>query len=471
LAAPNLHLISDGAPVVLSVGLAACLGIAGLAKLCGDRRAAVTGLLPGLTGRWRGALALGIPVVELFVAVLVAVAPTARLGALLSAGMLAGFTVLVAGNLVRGRRPPCGCFGVHDIRPIGGRTLARNSALFGAAAYLAATGVPRLGAAVAVASSLMTFTLVHAWFTVYLLRRDAGNTDRVARSWQAGGRPEPPVEARNPVLSRLGGGTILVNDLLRAGRPLWLLFADPDCAPCRRLMPSVRKWQSMPATELTLVVISRDIESAAALARQFELDGAAVDVGGAAAAQYGVQGTPTAVFIRVDGVVDSVTIGEDNIRAAADVLLPSAAVVPETAPQPAPGQLGLSLTGEPVLAADPAGRPTVVATWVSGCEECDLVAAAVKRLSATQSMRVVLLASSVPPDVATGVTVACDPQLGAATSFGASGAPCLFVLDELGALTAAPAVGAATALMTVRVLADKGLPGQMPRSSSAVAVG
>ena len=45
--------------------------------------------------------------------------------------LLGAFTVVLIGNLRRGNRPPCACFGSRRPRPISWLTVARNVALMG----------------------------------------------------------------------------------------------------------------------------------------------------------------------------------------------------------------------------------------------------------------------------------------------------------------------------------------------------
>lgn len=45
---------------------------------------------------------------------------------------IASFSALLAGNLVRGSRPPCACFGGRAERPLSWGALVRNAALAGA---------------------------------------------------------------------------------------------------------------------------------------------------------------------------------------------------------------------------------------------------------------------------------------------------------------------------------------------------
>jgi len=56
-------------------------------------------------------------------------AAPARLAALAT---LAAFSALLVGNLARGSRPPCACFGGRTERPLSWGALVRNAALAGA---------------------------------------------------------------------------------------------------------------------------------------------------------------------------------------------------------------------------------------------------------------------------------------------------------------------------------------------------
>lgn len=59
--------------------------------------------------------------------------------ALVTAGLLVAFTVLLVARLLEGRHPPCACFGPWSSRPISWRSVARNVVLV-ALALTAAVG-------------------------------------------------------------------------------------------------------------------------------------------------------------------------------------------------------------------------------------------------------------------------------------------------------------------------------------------
>ncbi|HST42497.1 MAG TPA: hypothetical protein VLK58_23460 [Conexibacter sp.] len=83
-------------------------------------------------------------------------------------------------------------------------------------------------------------------------------------------------------LTGLAGATVRVGDLLRRDLPLLLVFCDPGCGPCRALLPEVAAWRRELAAVLTVAVVGR----------------------GEAGAAYGVAGSPSALLIAPDGLIE-----------------------------------------------------------------------------------------------------------------------------------------------------------------------
>lgn len=113
------------APAVLAVVMAAAAG-AKLSRPADTRRS-----FEALGLRSPAALAGGVPVVELAVAVLLIAVPP--IGAVLAVVVLVAFSAFLIGRLRRGDETPCACFGQVRPRPIDGRDLVRNIALLGLA--------------------------------------------------------------------------------------------------------------------------------------------------------------------------------------------------------------------------------------------------------------------------------------------------------------------------------------------------
>lgn len=109
--------------------LAAVFAAASVAKLAdrtGTKRAVVDF---GAPERFAALLALGLPIAELIVAVLVLPGTTAVVGALGALALLLLFSGAIVWNLARGRTPDCHCFGQLHSEPAGRKTLVRNGVL------------------------------------------------------------------------------------------------------------------------------------------------------------------------------------------------------------------------------------------------------------------------------------------------------------------------------------------------------
>lgn len=89
-------------------------------------RAQVQGF--GVPGPLVGASVVVLPALELATAAALIAVPYSSAPSFVALGLLAVFTGAVIGNLSRGRRPPCPCFGAatSDVMPISARTVVRN---------------------------------------------------------------------------------------------------------------------------------------------------------------------------------------------------------------------------------------------------------------------------------------------------------------------------------------------------------
>lgn len=300
----------SAALLIAALGLALVLAVAGLAKLAdldGSRQAVAAF---GVPDRFAGALGALLPVAELATATLLvagaaASRPVLVAGAVAAIALLAAFCAAIAASLLRGRAPDCHCFGQLHSAPAGAGTLARNGGLLSLAAFTASGGEP---APTIAAAALALAALV----VVTALSPDR----RGAARGVAGGLP---LGSRAPdfELPALDGRTRSLNGLLRAGRPLLLVFADPDCGPCIALAPELAEWQHEHAGELTIAVIERAADRAAlAPADPHGRRNVLLQPRSEIADRYRVDGTPTALLIGADGrVASEAAAGPPAIRA------------------------------------------------------------------------------------------------------------------------------------------------------------
>jgi peroxiredoxin len=313
--------------------LAAVFCAAGAAKLSGRAGTRATAAAFGVPAPLAGAVALALPAAELLVAAALIPASTAAPAGWAALALLAVFAAAVAVSLARGRRPDCPCFGQLTAAPIGWRTLARNAVLAAVAAFVAIGGWPAggtsLGAlaatpAATVAAIAALVLAVAADTALVLLLRRHGTTAAVT----AGAAAPPaglPVGTPAPEFEVAGadGRPVTLAGLLAAGRPLLLVFSDPECGPCQSLLPDLATWQAEHAGRFTAALISRGGMAAnAARAGRYGLAHLGVQRDREVAVAYAYGGTPSAVAVAADGrIASQVAAGPEGVRALAAAVL------------------------------------------------------------------------------------------------------------------------------------------------------
>jgi thiol-disulfide isomerase/thioredoxin len=121
-------------------------------------------------------------------------------------------------------------------------------------------------------------------------------------------RSAPPFD-----LPALTGGRLSLKTLLKAGKPVLLLFVDPKCGPCRKLVPDIEEWHRRFSSEFEVVLISRGAvevnrQKFGDLTVALQDDTEVYDL-------YGVAGTPTGVLVSPSGMIwDSYAEGRDQVR-------------------------------------------------------------------------------------------------------------------------------------------------------------
>jgi hypothetical protein len=272
--------------------LAAVFVVSGLAKLSdreGSQKAMVDFGVPSLLASPLGIL---LPLSELAVAVALIPVATAWSGALGALALLLLFIVGIGANLARGRKPDCRCFGQLHSTPVGWKTLARNSALAAVAGFVVWQGWkgnvgPSAVAWLGVLSTTHLLILVGGvvilgvlagqwWFLLHLLkqngrllvriealegRSDSGLVPHPHTNGTQHGQPVAglPVGSEAPSfnLDGLHGETLTLESVRSSGKPVVLLFTDPNCGPCNALLPEIGHWQQEHAQKVTLAFVSR----------------------------------------------------------------------------------------------------------------------------------------------------------------------------------------------------------------------
>ncbi len=254
--------------------LAAVFCASGAAKLSDRTGTRATAAAFGVPAPLAGPVAVALPAAELLVAAALIPASSAALAGWAALALLAVFAAAVAVSLARGRRPDCRCFGQLTAAPIGWRTLARNAVLAAVAAFVAIGGWPDGGtslgavgatpaATVAAIAALVLAVAADTALVLLLLGRHAHRGGRRRHGRRYRGRPAPPaglpVGTAAPEFEVAGadGRPMTLAGLLAAGRPLLLVFSDPECGPCQSLLPDLATWQAEHAGRFTAALISR----------------------------------------------------------------------------------------------------------------------------------------------------------------------------------------------------------------------
>jgi thiol-disulfide isomerase/thioredoxin/uncharacterized membrane protein YphA (DoxX/SURF4 family) len=312
----------DTVELALRVLLAVVFATAGVGKLLdldGSRRAVADF---GVPERAASAIGLLLPLAEIAVAILLIFEPTAQVGAILGALLLAAFMLGISNALRKGQQPDCHCFGQIHSAPAGRSTLIRNGVLLAAALVVAIAGsgpaiddwVSARSAAELVAVGLgilAVAAVLYAW-NLRSENKSLSNDLRIARRAGAiGGRfglpvgsPAPPFE-----LDDVNGDPMPLTRLLTREKPVLLLFMSPWCGPCGSMLPKVRQWQDSLRDRLTVAIISTGTAEQNENLVEQGLENVLLQEDMEVADIYSVSGTPTAVVVSRDGLIAS-NLGE-----------------------------------------------------------------------------------------------------------------------------------------------------------------
>jgi peroxiredoxin len=263
-----------------------------------------------------GLFAVGLPIVELTIAAALVAKPTAGPAAIVALGLLFLFTVAVSATLVRGRRPPCHCFGQIDSDPISARTIVRNIVLMLLAGFIAWRDYGyEVGWSTPLGNDEGLAAIGSAVVVAYLLAIRAKSRATRASSLPTAGLP---VGHRAPdfSLAGLNGETQTLQSLLAPGKPLLLAFAEPGCDLCDHLLPDLARWQRESAAKTTFAVLSagspaENRSRPAALLLENVLLQANREVADA----YLVKYSPAVVLVRPDGTIGApAAVGQQEIE-------------------------------------------------------------------------------------------------------------------------------------------------------------
>jgi peroxiredoxin len=306
--------------VLLRIALSAVFGAAGVTKLLDQRGTKDAVKNFGAPEFLAPALSIALPIAELAIAAGLLFANTTQPAALAALFMLALFGVAIAVNLARGRTHDCHCFGQLHSRPLGWPTLVRDLIFAVGAAFVlwrsgvgSSLGIPGRLAQLSLVQGLLLIGALLAAIAVliHLQRRQR----RLARENALKGLP---VDAVAPAfeLAAYQGGTTSLTQLLAHGKPLLLVFTNPNCGPCVALFGEIKEWQQAHSEHLTIALISfGTIKENFVNVAKNGLGQVLLQQKREIAEKYGAKVTPTAVVVNTTGRIASpVAAGADEIR-------------------------------------------------------------------------------------------------------------------------------------------------------------
>jgi peroxiredoxin len=156
------------------------------------------------------------------------------------------------------------------------------------------------------------------WIGLEMLRRYGQLLIRVEALERriAAGDLRPGTVAPEFSLPDLDGATVGLKEMRGFGKPVVLLFTDPQCGPCAQLLPDVSRWQQEYKDRATFALISRrDRAANRTMAAEHAIAHVLVQRDYEVAEQYGARGTPSAVIVSPDGLIGApVAAGAEGIR-------------------------------------------------------------------------------------------------------------------------------------------------------------
>lgn len=309
---------------LVRVALSAIFGVAGVTKLLDQpgTREAVENF--GAPKSLAPALALVLPFLELAIAVGLLFSSLAWWSALGALMLLGSFVIAISVNLARGQTHDCHCLGQLYSRPLGWPTLVRNILFALGGGLVLWDGLEATQIVPTISHALNRLTVLQSLLVLAVLVGVTGAVIHLQRRRQRSSQesPEPPkglpVDSIAPSfeLSAYEGGTKSLAQLLADGKPLLLIFTNPNCGPCVALFEEIRDWQDSHGQDLTIALISfgtikdnfvnvaRNRLGQVLLQEKYEVS-----------EQYGAMATPTAIVVNTSGrIASDPAAGADEIR-------------------------------------------------------------------------------------------------------------------------------------------------------------
>jgi methylamine dehydrogenase accessory protein MauD len=281
-------------------------------------------------------------------------------------------------------------------------------------------------------------------------------------------------------LPGLHGETLTLESLRASGKPVMLLFTDPNCSSCTAMLPEIRRWQKEHVEELTISLVSQGtVEENRAKSTEHGLRSVLMEQDWEVSEAYEVEASPSAVLVRPDGTIGSPVLeGPDAIgdlleyavgkrsrlpmhsggqEAAQPHLTPGGATAQSASKGPMVGKLAPQielpdLNGAPVSLRNFRGEKVVVLFWDPECGFCremlpDLRTWENNPPRETPQLLIVSRGTEeANREMGLSSPVLLDDQLVVGSAFDAPGTPSAVLIDEQGQIASELAVGAPAVL-------------------------
>ena len=260
-------------------------------------------------------------------------------------------------------------------------------------------------------------------------------------------------------LPALDGTPVSLADL--RGQPTLVLFWNPGCGFCTRMLDDLKAWEANPSPEAPrlLVVSTGDRQSNEAMGLTSTV---VLDQGFTTGQAFGASGTPSAVLVDAAGRIGSpLAVGGPNVLSLLTGQPPKSGEVagngangspPPAVGDPAPAVRLPDLSGKEVELAEFRGTNTLLLFWNPGCGFCARMLDDLKAWEANPPdgapKLLVVSQGDVEANRAMGLRspVVLDQGFATGRAFGASGTPSAVLVDAEGTIASGIAKGAPAVL-------------------------
>jgi peroxiredoxin len=293
------------------------------------------------------------------------------------------------------------------------------------------------------------------WFSLHLLRQNGRLMLRLDALESKLGqpaaevpRPGLPVNSAAPdfLLTAMDGETVTLAALSEIGKPLVLVFSEPDCSMCDLLLPELAKWQREFRDRIWIGLISRGgVEANRAKTKQARVENLLLQKDREVASAYRVEGTPSAVLVTGGLIASPLAEGADAIR---ELVSRATLPAPVSKGDAVPSLRLADLAGKTLDLATLRGRRTMLLFWNPACGFCQQMLSDVKAWERDPPPGapelVIISAGSFDANREQGFRsrVLLDPYFAAGYVFRSGGTPSALVIDEDGTVASEVGVGA-----------------------------